>query len=367
MPSFRALPPSLRPVVRAKAAAPDARSIRVPVAHAMVDCAIYLDGQRLPGKYTHAAALKKVQDLERAGNEAFVWIGLHEPDQHQMQTVADVFGLHELAVEDAVHAHQRPKLERYDQTLFMVLKTVKYVEHESMANAREVVETGEIMIFVGRDFVVTVRHGDFSGLAGVRKRLETSPATLKLGPYAVMHAIADHVVDHYLEVTDMIEVDVDSMEVEIFSPRKHTNIESIYLLKREVAELRRSVSPLTLALQRLATDHNDLVGIEVRRYMRDVLDHNIQASDRIVSYDDMLSSLVQAALGKVAMQQNVDMRKISAWVAIAAVPTAVAGIYGMNFEHMPELRATWGYPAVLAFIFIICVTLYRVFRKNEWL
>jgi len=367
MPSFRALPPSLRPVVRGKTAAPDARSIHVPVAHAMVDCGIYLDGRRLSGKYTHAAAISKVRELELAGSEAFVWIGLHEPDEHQMQTVADVFGLHELAVEDAVQAHQRPKLERYDETLFLVLKTVKYVEHESMANAREVVETGEIMIFVGRDFVVTVRHGDFSGLAGVRKRLETSPATLKLGPFAVMHAIADHVVDHYLEVTDMIEVDVDAMEVEIFSPRKHTNIESIYLLKREVAELRRSVSPLTLALQRLSTDHNDLVGIEVRRYMRDVLDHNIQAADRITSYDDMLSSLVQAALGKVAMQQNVDMRKISAWVAIAVVPTAVAGIYGMNFDHMPELQWTWGYPVVLTVMLIICLTLYRIFRSNEWL
>lgn len=368
MPSFRALPPSLRPVVRAKASAPDARSIHVPVARATVDCGVYLDGQRLPGKYTHAGALKKVHELEKAGNEAFVWIGLHEPDEHQMQAVADVFGLHELAVEDAVHAHQRPKLERYDETLFMVLKTVKYVEHESMTKAREIVETGEIMIFIGRDFVVTVRHGDFSGLKGLRSQLETSPSsTFKLGPYAVMHAIADHVVDHYLEVTDMLEVDVDAMEVEIFSPRARTNIESIYLLKREVAELRRSVSPLTVALQRLATDHNDLVSIEVRRYMRDVLDHNIQASDRIVSYDDMLSSLVQAALGKVAMQQNVDMRKISAWVAIAAVPTAIAGIYGMNFEHMPELKATWGYPAVLTLIVVICLTLHHIFRKNKWL
>jgi magnesium transporter len=367
MPSFRELPESLRPLARVKIAEPDAPSIHIPVSQAMVDCGVYLDGQRMPGKYSHTAAITEVHELERAGNEAFVWIGLHEPDHRQMQTIADVFGLHELAVEDAVHAHQRPKLERYDETLFMVLKTVKYVEHESMTNAREVVETGEIMIFVGRDFVVTVRHGDFSGLAGVRKRLETSPATLKLGPFAVLHAIADHVVDHYLEVTHMIEVDVDAMEEDIFSPRQHTNIECIYLLKREVAELRRSVSPLTLALQRLATDHNDLVGIEVRRYMRDVLDHTIQASDRIVTYDDMLSSLVQAALGKVAMQQNIDMRKISAWVAIAAVPTAVAGIYGMNFDHMPELGWTWGYPAVLTMMFVVCLILHQIFRKNEWL
>ena len=147
-----------------------------------------------------------------------MWIGLHEPDEHQMQAVADVFGLHELAVEDAVHAHQRPKLERYDKTLFMVLKTVNYVEHESVAKAREIVETGEIMVFVGADFVVTVRHGEHGELAGVRKRLDASPATSKLGPYAVMHAIADHVVDSYLDVTDLIETDIDAMEEDIFSP-----------------------------------------------------------------------------------------------------------------------------------------------------
>jgi magnesium transporter len=333
----------------------------------MVDCGIYVDGQRTPGKYTHAAALNKVHELEREGKEAFVWIGLHEPDEHQMQAVADVFCLHELAVEDAVHAHQRPKLERYDKTLFLVLKTVKYVEHVSMINAREIVETGEIMIFVGPDFVVTVRHGEHGGLAGVRKQLDASPAILKLGPYAIMHAIADHVVDSYLDITDLIETDIDAMEEDIFSPSAQTNIECIYLLKREVVELRRAVAPLTFALQRMGTDHNDVISIEVRRYLRDVLDHNIQAADRIASYDELLSSLVQAALGKVAMQQNVDMRKISAWVAIAAVPTALAGIYGMNFEHMPELHWVWGYPVVLLVMATVCATLYRTFRHNHWL
>jgi magnesium transporter len=367
MPSFRALPPSLRPVVRAKAAGPDAKSIHVPVARAMVDCGVYVDGTRLPGKYTHAAALSKVHELEAKGQDAFVWIGLHEPDQHQMQAVADVFCLHELAVEDAVCAHQRPKLERYDKTLFLVLKTVNYVEHESVALAREIVETGEIMIFVGPDFVVTVRHGEHSGLAGVRRRLDASPGVLKFGPYAVMHAIADHVVDSYLDITDLIETDIDAIEEDVFSPLTRTDIEAIYLLKREVVELRRAVSPLTLALQRLGTDHNDLVSMEVRRYLRDVLDHNVQAADRIAAYDEMLSSLVQAAVGKVAMQQNVDMRKISAWVAIAAVPTAIAGIYGMNFDHMPELHQVWGYPVVLLVMATICTLLYRTFRRNHWL
>jgi magnesium transporter len=361
------LPPSLRPVARGKSAAPEPRSIHVPVARAMVDCGVYVDGKRLPGKYTHAAALNRVRELEAKGETAFVWIGLHEPDHHQMQAVADVFGLHELAVEDAVCAHQRPKLERYDKTLFMVLKTVNYVPHESIANAREIVETGEIMIFVGADFVVTVRHGEHSGLAGVRKQMDASPERMALGPYAILHAIADHVVDSYLDITDLVETDIDAIEENVFSPRQQTNIDHIYMLKREVVELRRSVGPLTLALQRLGTDHNELVNIEIRRYLRDVLDHNIQASDRIASYDDMLSSLVQAALAKVAMEQNVDMRKISAWVAIAAVPTMIAGIYGMNFDHMPELHWAWGYYFVLVLMVAVCTLLYRTFRHNHWL
>lgn len=373
MPTFRALPPSLvrqaakaRSTTTAHTPEPDAKRIHVPVSQATVDCGVYCDGQRLPGKYTHAAALAKVHEIEAEGRRAFVWIGLHEPDEHQMQAVADVFGLHELAVEDAVHAHQRPKLERYDRMLFLVLKTVTYVEHDALA-AREIVETGEIMIFVGSDYVVTVRHGEHGGLAGVRHRLEQSPANLKLGPYSVMHAIADHVVDTYLDVTDLIETDIDAMEEDIFSPLKHTDIECIYLLKREVVELRRAISPLTTDLQRIGTDHEDLVNVEIRRYMRDVLDHTIKASERIASYDELLSSLVQAALGKVAMQQNVDMRKISAWVAIAAVPTAMAGIYGMNFTDMPELQWNFGYPMVLLVMATICVLLYRNFRRNHWL
>lgn len=369
MPSFRALPPSLlRPGARKAEASPDARSIHVPVARAMVDCGVYIDGVRLPGKYTHAAALTKVREAEAEGNtHAFVWVGLHEPDEHQMQAVADVFGLHELAVEDAVHAHQRPKLERYDNTLFLVLKTIMYVEHESVAKTREIVETGEIMVFVGPDFVVTVRHGDHGGLAGVRKRMDSTPANCALGPYAVLHAIADHVVDHYLEVTDLVELDIDAMEENVFSPTTETDIEHIYLLKREVVEMRRAVGPLNLALQRLGSDHNDLISKEVRRYIRDVVDHNIQAADRIASYDEVLSSLVQAALGKVGMQQNTDMRKISAWVAIAAVPTAMAGIYGMNFDNMPELHWTLGYPMVLLVMLTVCVVLHRTFRRNNWL
>ena len=339
----------------------------MPVAHAMVDCAVYLEGRRLPGKYTHAAALDKVHELEAGGQKAFVWIGLHEPDEHQMQSVAEVFGLHPLAVEDAVHAHQRPKLERYDNTLFLVLKTVNYVHHESVALARQIVETGEIMVFVGPDFVITVRHGDHTGLAVVRKKMEDEHRQLALGPYAVMHAIADHVVDSYLEVTRLMECDVDAIEEEAFSPTTKTDIEEIYFLKREVVELRRAVGPLSLELGRINSDHKDLLTKEVLRYMRDVIDHQTHAADRINSYDELLSSLVQAAQARVGMQQNTDMRKISAWVAIAAVPTMIAGVYGMNFQYMPELTWRWGYPAVLVMMIFTCGFLYRNFRRNHWL
>ncbi|WP_197381958.1 magnesium/cobalt transporter CorA [Mycolicibacterium mengxianglii] len=367
MPTFGALPPSRHGTHHPKSADLDPARIHVPVARATVDCGVYVDGRRLPGKFSHAEALAKVREVQQAGGNAFSWIGLHEPDERQMHSVAADYGLHPLAVEDAVHAHQRPKLERYDNTLFLVLKTVLYIPHESVAAAAEIVETGEIMIFVGEDFVVTVRHGDHSGLAGVRRQMEEEGTHLALGPYGVMHAIADHVVDNYRDVSRRMEADIDSMEEETFSAGKRTDISQIYMLKREVVELRRAVSPLSVALEAIFTEHKDLVSKEILRYMRDVMDHQNQAADLITSYDEMLSSLVQAALAKVGMQQNTDMRKISAWVAIAAVPTAIAGIYGMNFEHMPELEWTWGYPAVLILMFSVCFSLYRTFRHNHWL
>jgi magnesium transporter len=335
----------------------------VSAASAIVDCGVYVDGRRLPGTPTLDAALAKVREL----GEGFVWIGLHEPDAHQMREVAAVFGLHRLAVEDAVHAHQRPKVERYDDTVFLVLKTVKYIPHESISKARDIVGTGEIMIFVGPDFVVTVRHGDFSGLAGVRKEMDADPHQLKLGPFAIMHAIADHIVDDYRDVALRLETDIDVIEEQIFSPRSTTEVDQIYLLKREILELRRAVNPLSAALREIVTDHRDLICKEVLRHLRDVIDHQTLAAERINSYDELLTSLVTAALARTSMQQNLDVRKISAWVAIASVPTVLGAIYGMNFEHMPELHWTWGYPAVLGVMATTCVLLHRILRRNHWL
>ncbi|MEO8815384.1 MAG: magnesium/cobalt transporter CorA [Mycobacterium sp.] len=348
-------------------AGPAVSSDRAAFLSALVDCGVYVDGARLPGEFTPGDAVATTRDIEANGRSAFVWIGLHEPDDRQMQEMADTFGLHELVVEDAVHAHQRPKLERYDDTLFLVLKTVNYVSHESVVLPRQIVETGEIMIFVGKNFVITVRHGDHSGLATVRKRMDANPEHMRLGPYAVMHAIADYVVDRYVEVTNLMETDIDTIEEAAFAPGARTDVEPIYQIKREVVELRRAVAPLSIPFQRMQNEYKDLISKEVRRYLRDVADHQTRIAEQIAGYDEMLSSLVQAALARVGMQQNTDMRKMSAWAGIIAVPTMIAGIYGMNFDHMPALHWTFSYPLVLAAMVAICLILHRAFRRNGWL
>jgi magnesium transporter len=342
---------------------PAAGRIPVPMSAYVVDCAVYVDGKRLPRRFSHADAIAEV----RKRGEGFVWIGLFEPDDEQIQGIAETFGLHELAVEDAVCAHQRPKLERYDETLFMVLKTVRYVEHESPTTANEIVETGEIMAFLGRDFVVTVRHGQHSGLHGLRGELEADPERLCSGPAAVLHAIADRIVDSYLAVTDAIEEDIDEIESMVFAPNSPIGAEHIYLMKREVLELRRSVTPLANPLRRLAEGYSPLVPDQVRSYFRDVDDHLTTVSERVASFDELLTTLVDATLAKITLQQSTDMRKITSWAAIVAVPTMVVGVYGMNFDFMPELHWRFGYPLVMAMILVACLILYRTFRRNRWL
>ncbi len=329
----------------------------------LVDCGVYVDGRRVPGPTSPRQALALVR--ERAGG--FVWLGLFEPDADDMAEVAELFGLHELAVEDAVLAHQRPKLERYKRNTLLVLKTVRYVEHDSPTTADEIVETGEILIFLGVDFVLTVRHGHHSELAGLRKSLEDDPEQLALGPAAVMHAIADRVVDHYLKVVDAVEDDIDEMETLVFDPRSQVSIEQIYLFKREVLELRRAVAPLRAPLQNLTNIPNPFVPHAIQEYFRDVEDHLTHVAEQVATFNELLTSLVNAALAEVTTQQNEDMRKISAWAAIALVPTAIAGIYGMNFTHMPELDWTFGYPLAIALILLVCVLLFRVLRKRGWL
>lgn len=336
----------------------------MPVARAVIDCAVYIDGIRQPGHISYSEAFAQV----RRTGEGFVWLGLHAPDDDQMTGVAEIFGLHELVVEDAVNAHQRPKLEVYDDTQFLVLRTVKYVEHKTLEQASEVVETGEIMVFVGSDFVITVRHGDHTHLSGLRRRMEERPERLALGPTAVMHAISDLVVDSYLAVTDKMDVDIQAIEGAVFGTQKNwLNIDPVYLLKREVLELRRAVTPLAGPLSGLTDGKNPLVPKEVRRHLRDVADHLSTVIERVVEYDELLSSLLEAAATKVSIQQNGDMRKISAWVAIAALPTMLAGLYGMNFDYIPGSGDREGFFTIVAVLVVTCVGLWVVFRRHHWL
>jgi len=329
----------------------------------LVDCGAYVDGRRRHGCHDPAVALAEI----RSQGSGFVWVGLYEPDPTEMADVAAVFGLHELAVEDAVHAHQRPKLERYPDYVFLVLKTVRYVDHETAATASEIVETGEIMIFLGADFLVTVRHGSFSGLAGLRRDLERSRHRLAAGPAAVMHAIADRIVDKYVAVVEAVDEDVDEMENAVFSPDKPIEIEQIYLLKREVGELRRAVAPLIKPMATLAGDDIAVIPPEIKTYFRDVEDHLAHVRDAIANHADALTSLVSARTAALATRQNEDMRKISAWAAIALVPTAIAGVYGMNFDVIPFAALPWGFVGLVALMVLACVILYFTFRRRNWL
>ncbi len=331
----------------------------------VVDSAVYIDGRRRPGACAPVEAIAEV----RGTDAGFVWIGLHEPDEGELTTLGARFGLHPLAVEDAVNAHERPKLDRYDDMLFAVLKTVRHVRPDEPNGEIEVVETGEIMVFLGRDYLITVRHGEHGGLHGLRRELEADPDRLALGPSSVLHAIMDRVVDDYLTVAAQLQVDVDAVENAVFDPKRarSRDAEQIYVLKREVLDMRRAVSPLTAPLRILADRPMRLVAPDIREYFRDVDDHLSRVNEQIASFDELLTTIVQANLAQVTVEQNEDMRKISAWVAILAVPTAVAGIYGMNFEHMPELHWRFGYPLVLLVTLALCIALHRGFRRNGWL
>ncbi|MGN9775202.1 magnesium/cobalt transporter CorA [Micromonospora sp. H33] len=329
----------------------------------VVDCALYVDGKRQSGNWTYAEALAAA----RQADDGFVWLGLHEPELAEMTEIAATYGLHELAVEDAVKAQQRPKLEQFGDVSFLVLRTARYCEHTELTETSEVVETGQVMLFIGPNFLISVRHGDACRLAPVRADLETKRELLLHGPWAVAYAVTDRVVDLYLEVADQLEDDLDILETEVFDRQATGRIQRIYQMKRELVEFKRAVVPLQRPLMTLTAQMNRDVPKEIRRYFRDVQDHLSRTVEQVNSYDDLLNSILQARLAQVTVDQNNDMRKIAAWAAIAAVWTAIAGIYGMNFEFMPELKWTYGYPTILALMLGISLALYRWFRRNGWL
>jgi magnesium transporter len=326
----------------------------------IVDCAVYEEGKRRSGSLELGEAYEAGRNGDGEGR--FVWIGLKEPTEEEFDSVAREFHLHELAVEDAIKAHQRPKIELYDDTLFMVLKTARYHDES------ETVEIGEILLFVGDGFIVSVRHGSPSELHDVRLETEKRPDLLRCGPGAILHAIIDRVVDDYEPVLAGIEDDIEELEQQVFSPARTNPTERIYKLKREVLEMHRATSPLVDPLEKLSKAHyGNVVHDHIQEYFRDVLDHVLRANETVDGFREMLNGILDANAAQVGVRQNDDMRKISAWVAIAAVPTAIAAIYGMNFKHMPELHWTFGYPAALLVMLAICLLLWRQFKRAGWL
>jgi magnesium transporter len=363
VPSLPAGPPPVRPpALRPRpVGAPKSTPVRRSGEDVVVDCAVYVDGRRqAPVTPDEALAAAKAQG-------GFVWLGLYEPTEEELSAIGDRYGLHPLAVEDAVFAHQRPKLEHYDEALFMVLKTATYVEHEQLTATSEVVDTGEVMIFLGSNYVITVRHGKHTGLAELRGRLEAQRELLCLGPSAVLYAVADLVVDSFVEVASAVSDDVDELEASVFSPDRTDDIGRLYQLKRELMSLRRAVGPLEMPLMKLAERQVDAVPDAMRSYFRDVQDHTIRVRDQVGALDELLSSILQASLARTSLADNEDTRKISAWAAMIAVPTLITGVYGMNFDYIPELHWRYGYPLVLLVIVAVCSLLYRGFRRNGWL
>jgi magnesium transporter len=337
---------------------------------ALVDNAVYVDGHRT----ADPASLEETYELLR-DRHGMAWIGLYRADAAEIRSVAREFDLHPLAVEDAIAAHQRSKLERYGTTLFTVLRPARYLDHE------ERVEFGELHVFTGKDFVVTIRHAEAPDLGRVRGRLEESPGLLRLGPEAVLYAILDEVVDEYFPVVAGLQNDIDEIEDQLFKGDSAVS-RRIYQLSREVLEFQRAAHPLQDMLAALEAGFEKYkVDLELQRSLRDVHDHAIRIVERADSFRALLQNALTVHATLVGQQQNEEMRglteaslaqneevkKISAWAAILFAPTLVGTIYGMNFDHMPELHWQLGYPFALGLMLVTSVTLYLVFKRRGWL
>jgi magnesium transporter len=325
----------------------------------IVDNALYRNGERVDlGTETHDLAGVRAR---ATGADDFVWVGLYEPESDELAAVADLYDLHELAVEDALSAHQRPKVERYGDSLFIVLKTLWYVDE------RDAVETGEISMFVGHKFVVTVRHGEGGGLHDARLRLEKTSNVLAHGPSAVVYAVCDAIVDHYEDVGDSVQEDVDEVEQSVFSTERTNDAPRIYVLKRELAEMRRAVMPLREPMNKFTAGTVHGIHSDAGPYFRDVADHLNRVAETIDGLDSLLSTAFDAHIAQISIQQNDDMRTISAAAGIIVAPTIVGSIYGMNFDHMPELHWALGYPMAIGLMVLSSLVVYVVSKRAGWL
>ena len=342
----------------------------------VVDNAIYVDGRREVAPASLDTALEALRSCPADGH-SFGWIGMLRPDPAEIDAVAREFQLHELAVEDTVNAHQRPKLERYGETVFVVLRPARYLD------PHEVVEIGEVHLFLGPDFVITVRHAEEPDLAQVRRRLEQDPELLAHGPFAVLYAVLDTVVDDYGPVLDGLQYDIDQIEVQVFDGDPRVS-RRIYQLTREVIDFQRAVEPLREIFEQLRghlDEGGEVTDLELRRRLRDVADHATRALERVEGFRQLLTNILTVNAALVAQRQNDEMarlteagydqneqvKRISSWAAIIFAPTLIASVYGMNFEHMPELNWRLGYPMALLLMVLLGVGLYTVFKRRGWL
>ncbi|MGX1880561.1 magnesium and cobalt transport protein CorA [Streptomyces sp. NPDC055287] len=337
----------------------------------VVHAALYRGGRRVSTPDSLAETFRQLREYP----SGMAWIGLHRPSEDEIHSLAAEFDLHPLAVEDALEAHQRPKLERYGETLFVVLRAARYLD------APEEVDFGELHVFVGRDFVITVRHGAAPDLSVVRRRMEDSPELLALGPEAVLYAILDAVVDGYAPVVGGVQNDIDEIETEVFSGDPEVS-RRIYELSREMVEFQRATRPLVAMLHSLMAGFAKYrTDEELQRYLRDVADHVTHTSERVDGFRQALADILTVnstlvtqqqnaemrALAEAGFEQNEEIKKISAWAAILFAPTLVGTIYGMNFDDMPELGWTFGYPFAVGLMGIVCVSLYIIFKRRDWL
>nr|WP_245803051.1 magnesium and cobalt transport protein CorA [Corynebacterium phocae] len=327
----------------------------------MEHCRVIVDGKALPEDFSPAAAQDYVEELGRG----FVWVGMREPDSHQMTDLAAEFGIHELIVEDAVVAHQRPKLERYDDQLFIVARSINYRDHDEVDDKRQIISTGEVQMIMGHGFIITIRHA--AKLPDLAQVAAGDTQMFALGPAAAAWKVLDILVDRYAEISELLAVEVDELEEMVFTPGSTFEIDRIYMFKREILEMRHAVAPLSAALKAMIANHKDMIPKKIRSYLRDVHDHELLVKDQVSSFDERLSALIDASVAKVTMQQNADMRTISAVVGMWAAPTLVAGIYGMNFDVMPELHWAFGYPMSILLMVLVVAALFLWFKKNKWI
>jgi magnesium transporter len=322
----------------------------------IVDVALYQNGYRIE-------AGSDISDLIATARKegGFVWLGMAEPTQAEFDLAAGELNLHPLAVEDAVNAKQRPKIEDYEGLTFFVLKTVFFDQKE------QEITTGELMCFIEKNFIVIVRHGEGHPLSTVRHDLELKPDLLKLGPFAVLHAVADRVIDGYMTIAHSLELEVVSVENRVFNGKRQTFSQEIYFLKREIIEFKHAIEPLILPINKLSSGLVEAVPEAIKPFFRDTSDHLIQACEQASGLDSLITSVLQADLAHIQVQQNIDVRRISAWVALASGPTMLAGIYGMNFHHMPELGTKYGYYVVIGVMITLTGFLFRKFKKSDWL